>query len=70
MVNKEQMKAYSTKKLIWSILEISSPGSFLRPAFSKAAEVEHLFPTVLYALGEVPVNTLGTGKKKRKQSTA
>lgn len=49
---------------------MSSPGSFLRPAFSKAAEVKHLFPTAVHALGEVPANTLGTGKKRRKKSRA
>lgn len=63
------MKACRRKKLIQSIPEISSPGSFLRPAFSKAVEVKHLLPIAVYALMEIPVDILGKGKTKRKQST-
>lgn len=63
------MKACRRKKFIQSIPEISSPGSFLRPAFSKAAEDKHLFPIAVHAVMEIAVDVLGKGKKKRKQST-
>lgn len=69
MVNKEQMKTCRRKKLIQSIPEISSPGSFLRPAFSKAVEVKHLLPIAVYALMESPVDILEKGKTKRKRNT-
>lgn len=48
---------------------MSSPGSLLRPAFSKAAEVKHLFPTAVHALGVVPKHLGDREEKEEKKQS-